>query len=59
MGNPQKSRPITGVEKSKESAGVKKSAPSEHIGDQLVDHLEDTEVISRPLHVMQQVMSMK
>jgi hypothetical protein len=55
MGNPQKSRPITGVEKSKESAGVKKSAPSEHIGD----HLEDTEVISRPLHVMQQVMSMK
>lgn len=39
MGNPQKSRPITGAEKSKESAGVQNSAPSEHIGD----HLEDTD----------------
>jgi hypothetical protein len=43
MGNPQKSRPITGAEKSKESSGVQNSAPSEHIGDQLVDHLEDTD----------------
>ncbi len=43
MGNPQKSRPITGAEKRKESAGVQNSAPSEHIGDQLVDHLEDTD----------------
>ncbi len=43
MGNPQKSSPIAGVEKSKESAGIQKPAPSQRIGAKLGDYLEDSD----------------